>query len=282
MPKKLTLLLSFFLLLLLPRFLSGEVAPLPGGGEANPEVLPKSAPVDVLGTTGYYRWRYSDFMGRHPGLKEPDPEHIPDYYLVYGEKYVLRFSRNLYPKLSDLGKEWLVKTRLGLQMAIENRCQADRKEFKELEENPPEFRTFAFDTHVSAYMNGGLADLPLRDLLKIGVTPELKDILRKEGRTQIFAISRRLGKAYWKRVLSLTRNVHSQLSQIIREGDPVPVEQALDFVETLSPLDQKMVRFVTRNYHALRQGIQFQANHAEQPHPWNNLLERLNSLSGKE
>lgn len=238
-------------------------------------------PTEFLGTTGYYRWRHGDFMRRHPDLREPDPGHIPDYYLAYGEKYVLRFSQELFPRLSDKGKEWLVKTRLNLQVAIENRRKAGDREFTQLEEDPPSFRKFAFNTHVPAYMDAGLADLPLSDLLKIVATPEMKDILRKDGRTQIFTITRRLGVAYWKRLLSLTRSVQAQLSSVIREGNHEPVEQVLEFVETLSPSDQKMIRFVSGNYQELREAIQFQASHANDTATWRQLLKRLNELAGK-
>lgn len=42
---------------------------------------------------------------------------------------------------------------------------------------PGTFKTFAFKTHVPAYLDGGLADLPISDLAKIGGQPNLEEWL---------------------------------------------------------------------------------------------------------
>lgn len=160
---------------------------------------PSPTPPGVLGSLDYYRWRYNDFMKRHPNLKEPDPEHIPDYYLGYGEKYVLRFSNELRPKLSDKGKLWLDRTRMNLQLTIENLCKNDPEGFRRLEEDPKAFRKFAFDAHPDAYWKAGLYDLPIADLIQIGATPDFADSLGKEGRAQIMDIMGRMAGETWNR-----------------------------------------------------------------------------------
>ncbi|OWY38894.1 hypothetical protein CEK28_10210 [Xenophilus sp. AP218F] len=41
--------------------------------------------------------------------------------------------------------------------------------------NNASFRNFAFDTHVPAYLDAGLADLPVSDLVKIGGQPNIEE-----------------------------------------------------------------------------------------------------------
>lgn len=50
----------------------------------------------------------------------------------------------------------------------------------ELETSPSLFKTFAFKTHVPAYLDAGLADLPLDDLLKIGGQPDFEEWLDRD------------------------------------------------------------------------------------------------------
>ena len=56
---------------------------------------PKPADAQVLGTVDYYKFRYDDFVRRFPD-KEP-----PAYYMMYGDKYVRKFTGELYEKLSE-------------------------------------------------------------------------------------------------------------------------------------------------------------------------------------
>lgn len=52
--------------------------------------------------------------------------------------------------------------------------QVERYEL-ELENNGDTFKTFAFVTHPLAYLDGGLAGLPVADLTKIGMRPNLQE-----------------------------------------------------------------------------------------------------------
>lgn len=143
-----------------------------------PKPEPTPAPISVMGTTSYYRWRHDDFVKRNPG-KTP-----PDYYLAYGEKYAVRFTAETYKKLSPEGKAWLTKALLNLQVAIEDKRRKDPAAFDKLEHNPKAFRDFCFETHSKAYLDAGLADLPYLDRLKIGWTPDAKDLFSKKGLSQ--------------------------------------------------------------------------------------------------
>ena len=241
-------------------------------------VLPQIAPESVMGTTGYYRWRYLDFMKRHTGLIEPDSKHIPDYYLEYGEKYALRFSNNLYPKVSDKGKLWMIQARLNLQMAIEKRCKNDLIGFSRLEESPKAFRKFAFGTHQDSYMDAGLSKVPILDLIKIATTPDLKDLLTKDGRSQIFGISRELGKDRLKKFFGFIRRVCFRICKSVQLGNLSEVEQMVSFVEGLSESDQRVINIVTIGFRTIRQEIQFRLIHNEDSNSWKNLLERIKQL----
>lgn len=140
--------------------------------------LPQPASSDLLGTVEYYDFRARDFSRRHPGAE------VPDYYLGYGRKYCFRFSEVLFPQLSDAGKRWCISTRMNLQLAIEQRLLNGPAAFDTLEVKPGALRAYAFDTHPDAYLDAGLADLPIADLVAISLTPDMEDLATLAGAIQ--------------------------------------------------------------------------------------------------
>lgn len=155
-------------------------------GSADPSLSfglePKPAPKWMLGRTEYYRWRLEDFRARHPGKP------APDYYLHYGEKYAERFSRETAKELSPAGQAWLARARLNLQVAFENLRNQDPQRFEQLERDPDAFRSFAFRTHAKAYLDAGIAKLPMSDWVTIGLTPDTFDLLQPEGIEQAYEV----------------------------------------------------------------------------------------------
>lgn len=138
--------------------------------------LPAEIPT---GTRDYYRKRYEDFVRRNPGMTPPS------YYLDYGQKYCDRFS-SLGPKdLSPEGLAWRDRTLKALQDSIETRRMEDPVGFAQLERDPEAFKKFAYDSHPDAYVQSGLYKLPVQDLVKIGTTPDLKDLFTKDGLRQV-------------------------------------------------------------------------------------------------
>ena len=138
--------------------------------------VPSAQPAPVEpGTQDYYQQRYEDFVARNPGV---DP---PDYYLDYGQKYADRFGSLDGRDLSGEGLQWRDETLLALQQAIEDKRIEDPEGFAELENDPEAFRRFAFETHPAAYVESGLYDLPVQDLLVIAGTPDINDVLSQEG-----------------------------------------------------------------------------------------------------
>lgn len=149
----------------------GELPQSPQLEAGRPKELP-------TGTLDYYEQRAQDFEQRHPG------QDAPDYYREYGDKYVHKFDE-LKPELSDQGDAFVDATRQNLQEAMEKKRREDPEGFARLEQDPDALRAFAFDTHSQAYLDGGIADLPPEDLLKIVTTPDFKDSLSKDGLREI-------------------------------------------------------------------------------------------------
>jgi hypothetical protein len=140
----------------------------------------RNLPAEIpTGTKDYYKQRYDDFVRRNPGMTPPS------YYLEYGQKYCDRFQ-SLGPKdLTPEGLKWRDKTLKALQDAIETRRMEDPVGFAQLERDPEAFKKFAYDSHPDAYVDSGLYKLPVQDLIKIGTTPDLKDLLTKDGVRQV-------------------------------------------------------------------------------------------------
>lgn len=140
----------------------------------------RNLPAEIeTGTKDYYRQRRDDFVRRNPGMTPPA------YYMEYGQKYLDRFS-SLGPKdLTPKGLEWRDKTLKALQEAIETKRMEDPIAFAQLERDPEAFKKFAYDSHPDAYVDSGLYKLPAQDMLKIGTTPDLKDLLTKDGVRQV-------------------------------------------------------------------------------------------------
>lgn len=134
-------------------------------------VKSQPTPIEPEGRLDYYQRRHLDFQARHPD-KSP-----PSYYLGYGDVYVRRFTEVLAPELSQEGQEWLVRARKNLQVAIEDELARN----PDIELDDAAFTAFAYDTHGPAYLDAGLVDLPLGDLIRIAVTPNLSDTLNAKG-----------------------------------------------------------------------------------------------------
>jgi hypothetical protein len=137
--------------------------------------------------------RHSNFLMRHIGCTHRPP----DYYVSYGYYYCSTYGTQLLPKLSSEGQMWLVKVRRLLQTNMEDGLKQNMRgssisisclrfpghnfsmactQFN-LEVDPNLFKKFAYGTHVPAYLDGGLADLTVWDLGKIGMQPKSGDLI---------------------------------------------------------------------------------------------------------
>ncbi|MES2132360.1 MAG: hypothetical protein V4506_08415 [Bacteroidota bacterium] len=133
--------------------------------------IPQPAPHSVLGSVDYYKFRHNDFMKRFPGM-EP-----PRYYMEYGDKYVRKFSDELYEKLSEEGKVWMSDTKLKLQLEIEKKLLEDG----DIELNEDAFKQFAFESHTKVYEETHAMNLCLSDKTSIIACMDIKDLFGELG-----------------------------------------------------------------------------------------------------
>jgi hypothetical protein len=155
--------------------------------------------------------RHANFMMRHIGCGHRPP----DYYVSYGYYYCSTYGAKLLPKLTNQGKNWLIDARRLLQRNMEKGLSDNMKgggisvscaRFPDrsfsmtckqygLEIDSVLFRKFAYGTHVPAYLDGGLADLPISDLVKIGMQPKAGDLIfDKNGLSQAAESGWEVGK----------------------------------------------------------------------------------------
>ena len=135
--------------------------------------------------------RHGNFMMRHIGCGHKPPS----YYVSYGYYYCSNYGAKLYPRLSTKGQKWLEKARWYLQKNMEDGLRQNmigeqiemnsikpgnggfgmvvRKYGLELDDEL--FKVFAFKTHPLAYLDGGLADLPISDLMRITAQPNIQE-----------------------------------------------------------------------------------------------------------
>lgn len=175
--------------------------------------------------------RHANFMVRHIDCGHQPPA----YYVSYGYYYCSIYGAKLYPRLSSAGKNWLVRARFQLQANMEdgladnmigNQIEVPCARYpartarmtvprQELELDNAKFKTFAFKTHVPAYLDGGLPDLPITDLNKIGGQPNIEEWLDKEtwqqaiesGMEVVKEKVERAGKAVEHALKALTRHL---------------------------------------------------------------------------
>lgn len=149
---------------------------------------------DKIGTRDYYLERYKDFRRRNPGDK------APDYYLNYGLKYFDRFSA-LRPMVSNPTQKWIDKTAVKLQQKMEAPNAANGANFAAMERDPEKFKDFAYGTHPSAYLEGGLANVPPQDLGTIPFVPDVGDLATVDGVSQAVETGIGYGKIQGGRVI---------------------------------------------------------------------------------
>ncbi len=132
---------------------------------------PRLAPEEILGNVDYYKFRHEDFIRRFPD-KEP-----PGYYMMYGDKYVRKFTEELFDKLTEEGKVWMEDTKLKLQQAMENKLM----QAPEIELDEEAFRDFAFKSHTEVYEETHAMELCLADKTAIVGCMDIRDLFGELG-----------------------------------------------------------------------------------------------------
>ena len=174
--------------------------------------LPKACPIGP----DYYTCRNQDFYDRHPGA--PPPE-APDYYLNYGHKYYHRFHEYTEDNMTPEGLAWMDRTGVALQQAQEAKRLEDPYAFAQLELDNDAFRRFAYDTHPAAYVDSGLLGLSVQDLTTVGLTPDVGDLLTKDGLTQVWDVMKLMeGKDLWNMTKATGSEAWADTKWVVKTG----------------------------------------------------------------
>lgn len=144
------------------------------------------APVKLLGTPEYYKFRQEDYAKRHPG-----ETHF--YYEPYGfVNCTLFLLDETKSKLSQEGKVWDEQVAWGLAFRLEQELALQGDNASQFEENQSAFNNFVYDSHVKAYMNENkqeLKNLSFSDLIVIAGTPSINHLIGShEARLSILKI----------------------------------------------------------------------------------------------
>lgn len=157
--------------------------------------LPGPVPFGV----NYYLLRLQNYIARHT-IQNIFMLQPPDYYLIYGDKYCRRFRLEMRSRFSPAGQAWIDKTCLLLQQMLEQKRAENPQAFARLEENASAFRSLAYSQHAAAYIQGGIANLPLHDLILIVGLVDLKDLVSLDGLSQTAQVLAYLVKTYLGRI----------------------------------------------------------------------------------
>jgi len=139
-----------------------------------PIIMPRPL-TELIGRPEFYDERHKDFLDRYPSRT------APEYYKNYGHYYCKRFQNKTRTELSEEGKEWVDKTLVALQLKLNAIIMKDPL----LEFNGEELKKAAYESHVSAYIESGVLELPLSDKVEILLTVDWKDLSSPEGRQQV-------------------------------------------------------------------------------------------------
>ena len=169
---------------------------------------------------------------------------IPNPHESYGYKYCIEFTNVLMPKLTWAGQNWLKGARLNLQNYMEkglvhksyisiynksyninNRLtRSDGKTLRDktgkemktfytnIELYNTKFQSFAFATHPDAYDPYKMSFLPAQDLIRILLTPDMKEWIGAETWEQAWIMAKNMDygsvtKSTWQELKNDTKEV---------------------------------------------------------------------------
>ncbi|WP_224240298.1 hypothetical protein [Hyalangium gracile] len=151
-----------------------------GAGRASGSGAARPLPAEVrTPSADYFRQRFDDFARRNPGAA------VPELYLGQGQKSLEKLSSLGAKDLQPAGLAWRDRAVKALQDAVELQRAGDPAAFAQLERDPEAFKKFAADALSQACVHAGLLNLPAQDQVKIATTPELRELLGKDGVKQI-------------------------------------------------------------------------------------------------
>jgi hypothetical protein len=151
-----------------------------GAGRASGSGAARPLPAEVrTPSADYFRQRADDFSRRNPGAA------VPELYQGQGQKSLEKLSSLGAKDLQPAGLAWRDRAVKSLQDAVELKRAADPAAFAQLEKDPEAFKKFATDALTEACVHSGVLNLPAQDQVKLATTPELRELLGKDGVKQI-------------------------------------------------------------------------------------------------
>lgn len=177
---------------------------------------------------------------------------VPSPFGSYGYKYCDIFTNELLPKLSVIGQAWLKQVRLDLQNYMEQGVvnlyyistyntefnlkngltKFDKKKnittkspvsvvnkyYKNIEIFNTKFQSFAFATHPDAYNPKMMSKLPVEDLIRVLLTPDMKEWLGSETWEQAWIMAKnmdykKMSKSTWDRLKVETKEIINNIEE---------------------------------------------------------------------
>ncbi len=171
--------------------------------------------------------RWHDFKKRHVNCKHEPPE----YYISYGYYYCSNYTKFLSPKFKTAkAKVWLIEARRLLHIYMEAGLKDNKKATVlstpslRYPEKPVKsvyadvdrievsqiFKKFAFNSHVAAYLDAGMLQIPLAnagagkweaakhnlagltDLINLGTEPDIQEFCDPDTWDQIWQIAKEM------------------------------------------------------------------------------------------
>ena len=187
-----------------------------------------------------------------PQYKRNGKALVPTPTGSYGFKYCDRFTNELMPKLTSTGQAWLRQAKLDLQTYMEQGLVSEyyvstyngsyniknglvlkniktnaitrsstsviNKFYTNIELNNTKFQSFAFATHPDAYNPKRMSSLPAHDLIRIMLTPDMKEWLGAETWEQAWIMAKNMDysgvtKATWDKLKKDTKEVIDELQE---------------------------------------------------------------------
>jgi hypothetical protein len=142
----------------------------------------RSLPTEVrTPAADYFRQRADDFARRNPDAV------APELYQGQGQRSLEKLASLGAKDLQPAGLAWRDRAVKALQDAVEQKRSADPAGFAQLERDPEAFKKFTAEALSHACVQAGVLNLSAQDQVKLATTPELRDLLGKDGVKQIAA-----------------------------------------------------------------------------------------------
>ena len=152
------------------------------GGAGRASGTARALPSEVrTPSADYFRQRADDFARRNPDAL------LPELYQGQGQRSLEKLSSLGAKDLQPAGLAWRDRAVKALQDAVETKRAADPAAFAQLERDPEAFKKFTSEALSQACVHAGVLNLSAQDQVKLATTPELRELLGKEGVKQIAA-----------------------------------------------------------------------------------------------